>query len=178
MGNLWVGKMKITDLLDLRHLNDLVSRGSVTMRKHPHLPLFIYNAVDQVDCPNITRRCRGLVVDFEGNLVANCPVDENITIEDDKYVSVSEYKGALVLASRGDFEGPTVARARKIFHSNKAYQLALFSLCVEATAIFSLEDNGLRFLGTVANFETTARQLWTPANMLFWPGQTEEPMLR
>jgi len=58
----------------LEQLSDAVHEGRVTARVHPSLPLTIYNYSPTVQYDNrwddVTLNCRGLILDFEGNIVA------------------------------------------------------------------------------------------------------------
>lgn len=60
--------------LDLKILNDYIEKGLVEKNLHPTLPLAIYNysrtCQYERKWDNITKMCRGLILDNEGNVVA------------------------------------------------------------------------------------------------------------
>ncbi len=62
--------------MDLKKLEQYVSSGKVSKRPHPTLPLNIYTYSKLTEINNewdeITTRCRGLILDNEGNVVGDC----------------------------------------------------------------------------------------------------------
>jgi RNA ligase len=60
--------------LHLEILNKYISEGLVVKNDHPTLPISIYNYSRTCQYENkwdeITKRCRGLILDQEGNVIA------------------------------------------------------------------------------------------------------------
>lgn len=198
--------MNIDKLFNVSDLNKYVVEGWISARRHPHLPLVIYNYTTKTQIKkfwnDVTKRCRGLIVDYNGDVVGNCLPkffnwnDENQQINtagpvqvtdklDGSYLSISLYKGQLITATRGSFESQQALVAQEILAEHPEYQNMLKLLCRESTAIFELiypqnrvvlDYGALRdiiLIGTIANFELHGgKQLWTSARFLNWPGQT------
>jgi RNA ligase len=61
-------------VFDIDILNDYIEKGLVVKNDHPTLPLSIYNYSRTTQYEgkwdNITKSCRGLILDREGNVVA------------------------------------------------------------------------------------------------------------
>jgi RNA ligase len=66
--------MKLQDYMDVSKLTKLVVDGYINQRKHPTLPLFIYNyspsAQFDQHWPHEVCACRGLIVDSESNIIS------------------------------------------------------------------------------------------------------------
>lgn len=66
--------MKFYDYINLSEFTRLVDEGYISQRKHPTLPLFIYNytpaAMFDQNWPHEVCACRGLIVDGESNIIA------------------------------------------------------------------------------------------------------------
>jgi RNA ligase len=66
--------MKLENLLDVKLLNEHIQNGLVSVRSHPHLPLFIYNYTPKVrqECwgDGTIDYCRGLIVNNHGYVIA------------------------------------------------------------------------------------------------------------
>lgn len=66
--------MKIEEYLDIEKLVDHIDKGLVENRKHPTLPLNILtysrNCVFDDAWDDVTCKCRGLIVDDDGNIIA------------------------------------------------------------------------------------------------------------
>ena len=66
--------MRLYDYVDLFELNKLIDCGYINIQKHPEAPLYIYNysktcQIDKAWNP-ITEKCRGLIVDIHGEIIA------------------------------------------------------------------------------------------------------------
>lgn len=61
---------------DRKILKEYVEKGLLKESKHPNLPLYLYKYTEKCQFENkwdeITKACRGLVLDEEGNVVVNC----------------------------------------------------------------------------------------------------------
>lgn len=179
--------MKLNKLLDVAKLDSYIRDGYISARRHPHLPLTIYNYTAQTQWENnwddVTKHCRGLIVDWRGEVVGNCllkffnynepnaaSIDTNGPVQvtdklDGSYLAVCLYENELVAATRGSFESEQAKVAKQIIEANPDYKQALQLLCIDSTAIFEIiypenrivvDYNGIRdivLLGTVANFE-------------------------
>ena len=68
--------MLVENLLDIDKLNEQVAGGYISIRKHPSLPLKIYNYTSKATFEgrwNLeTILCRGLIVDDKGVIVSRC----------------------------------------------------------------------------------------------------------
>lgn len=66
--------MKLQEYLDVNLLNKMINLGYVLVNKHPNVDLYILNY--SKTCPidkmwnDVTEKCRGLIVDSEGNIKA------------------------------------------------------------------------------------------------------------
>lgn len=181
--------MHIDRLFESGHLWWHVENGYVSKQVHPHLPLTVFDYTPKTQFEqywnDVTLHCRGLVVDNDGNIVANClkkffnhdepmtklirkvgPVQVTDKL-DGSYLAVSVYNGEIVTNTRGSFQSPQALTAMDIIKEHPEYETALRAMCKEHTAIFEviypenrivLDYKGLRdivFIGTIANFELT-----------------------
>ena len=66
--------MKLQEYLDVNLLNKMIDLGYVLVNKHPNVDLYIlnYSKVCPIDrmWNDVTEKCRGLIVDSEGNVKA------------------------------------------------------------------------------------------------------------
>jgi RNA ligase len=179
--------MKINRVLDVDKLDHHIRNGYITARRHPHLPLTIYNYTPKTQYENlwddITMHCRGLIVDWQGDVVGNClakffnhndphaadaisdgPVQVTDKL-DGSYLAVCKYEDQLVTATRGSFESRQAHEAMEIINARSDYKRALNMLCEDSTAIFEVIYPGNRIvlnygakrdivlIGTIANFQ-------------------------
>lgn len=83
--------MKLTDLLSAPLLVDMLEQKYVKAQSHPTLPLVIYNYTDQAMWDkawnDVTRQCRGLIANHDGDVVAR-PWE--------KFFNYGEYSGDIV----------------------------------------------------------------------------------
>jgi RNA ligase len=131
---------------DLEVLERYINEGLVVKNDHPSLPISIYNysrkAVYDRVWDNITKSCRALVLDKEGNVVAKA-FDKFFNIEelsneeipnesfevyeklDGSLILVFRYLGELVVASKGSFTSDHAVLAKKLidekYGNNKFY---------------------------------------------------------
>jgi len=179
--------MKLNKLFDIQKLDNYINDGYISARRHPHLPLTIYNYTAKTQWENlwdeVTMHCRGLIVDWRGEIVGNClvkffnynepnakDIDTSGPVQvtdklDGSYLAVCEYNGHLVTATRGSFESEQAQVATQILDANPEYIQALQLLCIDSTVIFEIiypenrivvDYNGMRdlvLIGAVANFE-------------------------
>ncbi len=120
----------------LEKLNEYYEKGLLHKQVHPILPLIVWNYTPKVQYENlfdeVTTKCRGLVTDNDGNIVARCvpkffnweqlqDIDipkEPFTITDKmdgSYISIFRYLDTWVFASRGSFISDQAIMAREIF---------------------------------------------------------------
>jgi RNA ligase len=179
--------VNIKNLFDVDKLDKYIRDGYISARRHPHLPLTIYNYTAKTQWEQlwdeVTKHCRGLIVDWRGEIVGNClvkffnynePNAQNIDTSgpvqvtdklDGSYLAVCAYDGQVITATRGSFESDQALVAGQIIKATPEYQAALQLLCADSTAIFEvifpenrivLDYGTLRdivLIGTVANFE-------------------------
>jgi RNA ligase len=179
--------MNIRQLFDVAKLDSYIRYGYISARRHPHLPLTIYNYTAKTQWEHfwdeVTKHCRGLIVDWRGEIVGNClvkffnynepdaqEIDTSGPVQvtdklDGSYLAVCIYDGQIVTATRGSFESDQALVADQIIAATPEYQAALQLLCADSTAIFEvifpenrivLDYGSLRdivLIGTIANFE-------------------------
>jgi len=166
--------MRLERILDIKKLNDKISSGYVSARRHPHSPIVVYSytqkTVNENAWDEITMHCRDLVVDYQGNIIANCfkfagpPPKARI--------SVFWYDIRPYVVSGGSFENEKVYRAKKIiFEEQPELKDAFRILCSDSVTAICEMNGEIALVGTIANFELAdGTQLWTPAMDLAWPG--------
>lgn len=179
--------MNINKLFDVDKLDKYIREGYISARRHPHLPLTIYNYTPKTQWEHlwdeVTKHCRGLIVDWRGEIVGNClvkffnynepnaqDIDTSGPVQvtdklDGSYLAVCIYDGQIVTATRGSFESDQALTADQIISATPEYQAALRLLCADSTAIFEvifpenrivLDYGALRdivLIGSIANFE-------------------------
>lgn len=115
----------------------------ITRRKHPTLPLWIYNYTPEVQFEklwdDVTMQCRGLILDEDNNIVARpfkkffnygeVPMSEIPDLPftmtekvDGSLLIMTRYQGELIFATRGSFESDQVEMAKEIW-LNKYHHL-------------------------------------------------------
>ena len=123
--------------LDINILNDYIEKGLVVKNDHPTLPLSIYNysrtCQYESKWDDITKMCRGLILDKEGNVVAKAFDKffnyEELTLGDipDETFEVFEkldgslgilfwYQGKWILASKGSFVSEQALKGKQILN--------------------------------------------------------------
>ena len=124
--------------VDINILNDYLEKGLVVKNDHPTLPLSIYNysrtCQYEGNWDNITKMCRGLILDKEGNVVAKAFDKffnyEELTLNDipEESFEVFEkldgslgilfwYQGKWILASKGSFISDQSIKGREILNN-------------------------------------------------------------
>jgi RNA ligase len=125
-------------VFDINILNDYVDKGLVVKNDHPTLPLSIYNysRITQYEgkWDNITKSCRGLILDRDGNVVAKS-FDKFFNLEEHKPEEIPNedfevyekldgslgilfwYQGKWILASKGSFVSDQATKGRNILNS-------------------------------------------------------------
>ena len=122
--------------IDIKIIDKYVSEGLIEKNSHPTLPIAIYNYSRKVQYEGlwdeITKICRGLVLDNDGNVVAKS-FTKFFNIEENKHTptqhfTVQEkmdgslgilfwYEGKWVFASRGSFTSDQAIKGREILDS-------------------------------------------------------------
>src|ERR1035438_2141917 len=139
--------MLLHNLLDISLLKRHLLEGAIIARRHPQLPLSIYNYSAKAQFENIwdgaTCLCRGLIVDDGGVVVArpfrkffnlntewwpesrieNLPsvLPEITTKLDGSLIIGFQYDGTFGLASRGSFESEQALWSAKWYADNISY---------------------------------------------------------
>ena len=120
---------------DLNILNDYIEKGLVVKNDHPTLPLSIYNysrkAQYEKVWDNITKSCRGLVLDNNGNVIAKT-FDKFFNLEEHSSEEIPNedfevyekldgslgilfwYQGKWILASKGSFTSTQSVKGKQI----------------------------------------------------------------
>jgi RNA ligase len=153
--------MNINDILDTEVLERHIRDGFIAARRHPHLPLTVLNYTAKAQYERmwdgVTMRCRGLVVDNRGKIVANCmpkffnygePAAENIKLDgpvevtdklDGSMGEIAFYQGELIVATRGSFESDQAKFAYNHIVNNPEYYHSFKVLCGDSvTAIVEI----------------------------------------
>lgn len=77
---------KVTDVLSERDLASMIAQGYVKVQRHSSLPLAIYNYTPAAQFDRVwndtTRRCRGLIVNYETNEVVARPFEKFFNYEE------------------------------------------------------------------------------------------------
>jgi RNA ligase len=120
---------------DINILNNYIEKGLVVKNDHPTLPISIYNYSRTCQYENkwdeITKSCRGLILDQEGNVVAK-GFDKFFNIEEHKTEEIPNepfevfekldgslgilfwYQGKWIIATKGSFTSDQAVRAKEI----------------------------------------------------------------
>ena len=156
---------------DINILNDYLEKGLVVKNDHPTLPLSIWNysrtCQYEGNWDNITKMCRGLILDKEGNVVAKAFDKffnyEELTLNDipNESFEVFEkmdgslgilfwYQGKWILASRGSFVSDQSVKAMEILKSKynvesipKGYTTLVEIIYPENRIVCSYDDEQL-----------------------------------
>ena len=125
-------------VFDLNILNDYIDKGLVVKNDHPTLPLSIYNYSRTTQYEgkwdNITKSCRGLILDRDGNVIAKS-FDKFFNLEEHKPEEIPNedfevyekldgslgilfwYQGKWILASKGSFVSDQALKGKNILNS-------------------------------------------------------------
>ena len=120
---------------DINILNNYIEKGLVVRNDHPTLPISIYNYSRTCQYENkwdeITKSCRGLILDQEGNVVAK-GFDKFFNIEEHNPEEIPNepfevfekldgslgilfwYQGKWIIATKGSFTSDQAVRAKEI----------------------------------------------------------------
>jgi len=123
---------------DLNILNDYLEKGLVVKNNHPTLPISIWNYSRTCQYENkwdeITKQCRGLILDQEGNVIAK-GFDKFFNIEEHKPEEIPNepfevfekldgslgilfwYEGKWILSSKGSFTSEQAIKGKEILDS-------------------------------------------------------------
>jgi RNA ligase len=119
--------------VDINIINEYVAKGLVDKNSHPTLPIAIYNYSREVQYEgkwdDITKMCRGLVLDGDGNVIAKS-FKKFFNIEEGRYVPTENfevyekmdgslllvfwYQGQWVVASKGSFTSVQAIKGREL----------------------------------------------------------------
>lgn len=128
-----------------QHLQKYVDNGLLLKSEHPNLPLTIYTYSHECQINNywdeVTKRCRGLVLDDDDNIVA-IPFPKFFNIEEDRHKSTDDfevydkvdgslvilfyYKHRWVVATKGSFVSDHAWKAWELI--DKYYNLSYLDL--------------------------------------------------
>jgi RNA ligase len=122
---------------DLNILKNYIEKGLVVKNDHPTLPISIYNYSRTCQYENnwdeITKQCRGLILDGEGNVIAK-GFDKFFNIEEHKSEEIPNesfeifekldgslgilfwYQGKWILSTKGSFTSEQSVRAKEILN--------------------------------------------------------------
>lgn len=126
----------IYDLVNHQHLEDMISRGYIACKKHPRLDLELYCYTHQAQYDrmwnNVTKTCRGLVVDGDGMVVArpfpkffnHNEVDAGELDLDAPAVVYDKLDGSLIIGF--SYKGEEIFATKRSFVSDQAVWAAEF----------------------------------------------------
>lgn len=125
-------------VFDINILNDYIEKGLVVKNDHPTLPLSIYNYSRTTQYEgkwdDITKSCRGLILDRDGNVIAKS-FDKFFNLEEHKPEEIPNedfevyekldgslgilfwYQGKWILASKGSFVSDQAIKGKNILNS-------------------------------------------------------------
>jgi len=117
--------------INLEKINELVEQGYIDRQQHPQFPLYIYNYSRKCQYEAFwteeTMMCRGLITDFEGNIVAR-PfkkffnmeelAERGLSIPNEPFEVREKYDGSLGISYT--WEGKTYLATRGSFTSDQA----------------------------------------------------------
>lgn len=125
-------------VFDINILNDYIEKGLVVKNDHPTLPLSIYNYSRTTQYEgkwdDITKSCRGLILDRDGNVIAKS-FNKFFNLEEHKSEEIPNeefevyekldgslgilfwYQGKWILASKGSFVSDQAIKGRNILNS-------------------------------------------------------------
>lgn len=140
---------------DIQVLNQYREEGKLISQFHPVHPLIIWNYSQKVQYEQlwdeITINCRGLVTDFDGNVISkgfpkfwnleegkHIPTQdfEICTKYDGQYIGAFMYNGELIVNSRGSFTSIYAQKAKEILETK--YKFFLDKFPSNHTACFEL----------------------------------------
>ncbi len=142
---------------DIKKINNLVEQGWLKKALHPYLDIVIYNYSEKCQYEgfwnDITLSCRGLVLDYHGNVVArpfkkffNLGQKEAPPIPDEPFevydkmdgslIIIFKYNDELVVASRGSFVSDQAFWAREIIDTK--YPESKYHMKDDTTYLFEL----------------------------------------
>jgi RNA ligase len=152
----------LSDLLDTDELAEMLDQGYVRRQEHPAMPLAIYNYTEKAaydrEWNDITRQCRGLIVDVMTSRVVARPfpkffnygehdeatlsLDEPVTITDKMDGSLGiMYRGTdgkLAIATRGSFMSEQAIHATALLRDRYAAEFDRWAADEEFTHLFEI----------------------------------------
>jgi RNA ligase len=141
------GSIKIRKNM-IKKLNDLYELGLLQKQTHPTFPLIIWNYTPKVQFEKLWNtnelliKCRGLVTDFNGNIICYC-IPKFFNIEelkpeeipnepfeifekmDGSYITMFIYNDEWIFASRGSFTSDQAILAKKLFNNKYKNKISL-----------------------------------------------------
>lgn len=152
----------LSDLLDMDELAEMFDQGYVRRQVHPSMPLAIYNYTEKAAYErvwnDVTRQCRGLIVDVMTSRViarpfpkffnygehdeATLSLDEPVTITDKMDGSLGiMYRGTdgkLAIATRGSFASEQAIHATAVLRERYAAEFERWAADGEFTHLFEI----------------------------------------
>lgn len=131
---------------DLKILQEYIDKKLIHRQVHPTLPLSIYKysqeCVFSRSWDEITLNMRGIVLDNEGNVIANCmpkffnfeeleslgislPNEDYVVTKkmDGSLIEVFRYKGKIIVSSAGSFSSPQSIAAENMLKTKYSHLL-------------------------------------------------------
>lgn len=144
--------------VDLNTLEKYIKEGLIRKQKHPEFNIWIYNYTQKCQFDrkwdNVTKMCRGLILDEKGNTIAkpfekffnyeevnSVPLNKPFKIYkkmDGSLIIVCNYKGELIVATRGSFISDQAKLAERLLQDNLYLYNAIMSTKVLFTWLFEL----------------------------------------
>lgn len=185
--------MELHGLIDIDKLNQYIYDGYIRKKVHPHLPLTVLNYTDktrqEAKWDEITKLCRGIVVDTTGHIVIHClskitdfnnmpttfdlsgptHITEKI---DGKLGLIGFYEDQyLMVTSKGFQDKLTIFSEKEL----KAFEILCHN---NVTAAIQILPKYTVLLGVITDYTyLDNKQLWVPADGIYsWPGRTVQKL--
>ena len=193
----------LSDLIDPAELAEMLDQGYVRKQEHPSMPLAIYNYTEKAAYErvwnDVTRQCRGLIVDVMTSRVVARPFPkffnygehDEATLSLDEFVTITDkmdgslgimYRGTdggLAIATRGSFTSEQAIHATAVFRERYAAEFDFWAADDEFTHLFEIiyPDNrivvdygGADDLYYLGNIHIATGDSQGPAPGNGWPG--------
>lgn len=166
----------------INRLNKLYEEGLLQKQIHPKHDLIIWNYTPKVsyeklwNVDDLLLKCRGLITDFNGNIIANCIPKffnfEELSIDnipnepfefsdkmDGSYINFFHYNNEWIFSSRGSFTSDQAILANKIFNEkylnkvslNINYNYIMEVIGIDNIIVILYPENDLILLTCISN---------------------------
>jgi RNA ligase len=138
--------MKLWKIMNRKQFRRMISENYIRKRKHPFLDLYILNYTEHAQFEGkwnkATRRCRGLIIDGDYNIISRpfekffnygdrntpvLPLDASVEVTDKMDGSLGiywQFQGHYGIATRGSFDSDQAIHATKIWKEKYNFKIA------------------------------------------------------